>query len=91
MASGLQEEKVELLTPDDYGFLFSVGANFLGIKTVTVTGGEPLVRKIEINCLEAIRSRNTEAIRKTIESDFGLLGRSRLEYNQPIKILKKGD
>lgn len=41
---GLQSPKKDLLTAEDIGFIYSVGRDYFGINTATLTGGEPLVR-----------------------------------------------
>lgn len=42
---GLQSTKNDGLDANDFGYLFEVGKKNFGIETVTLTGGEPLVRK----------------------------------------------
>ncbi len=42
---GIKTKRESLLTPEDIGYMFSVLNNRYGIKTVQLTGGEPLLRK----------------------------------------------
>lgn len=39
------KKQSNLLTPDDWTFLYQVGSEIFGMKTVTLTGGEPLMRR----------------------------------------------
>ena len=42
---GLQTEQKDNFTPEDYGFLYSVGKKYFGFEKTTLSGGEPLYRK----------------------------------------------
>ncbi|MDD3486755.1 MAG: radical SAM protein [Candidatus Moranbacteria bacterium] len=42
---GLQTPKEALLKPEDFRFIFNVGKKHFGLKTTTLSGGEPLIRK----------------------------------------------
>lgn len=42
---GLQSEKSDLMTPEDYRTLFRVGKQYFNMGTATLTGGEPLFRR----------------------------------------------
>lgn len=53
---GLQSQKEEKLSPTDYGFLFAVGKKYLGINSVTFTGGEPLFRRDIMDIANAVHS-----------------------------------
>lgn len=42
---GIKTKKESLMTPEDIGYMFSVLNNRYGIKTVQLTGGEPLLKE----------------------------------------------
>lgn len=42
---GLQSKKNDLMTPEDYRFLFRVGKQYFKMMSATLTGGEPLFRR----------------------------------------------
>lgn len=70
---GLQSKKNDLLNPEDYRFLFSVGRDYFGITTATLTGGEPLARKDIIDIANELNKENCDI---TITTNGSLLGRN---------------
>ncbi|MDD4135773.1 MAG: radical SAM protein [Candidatus Shapirobacteria bacterium] len=56
---GLQALKKDGLKAEDFGYLFKIGKNNFGIKTVTLTGGEPLVRPDILEIAKCLK--NSEA------------------------------
>lgn len=67
---GLQSNKNDGLNADDFGYLFEVTKNNFGIKTVTLTGGEPLVRK---DVSEIARTLKDQGARITLTTNGMLL------------------
>lgn len=57
----------ELLTPNDYKYLFNICSKNFDLKTVTITGGEPLVRK---DILEVLKELYQEKVEITLTKIF---------------------
>lgn len=55
---GVPEQLASLLSPDDYAFLFSVMKNHLDFESVTLTGGEPLLRNDIENICHLLYKQN---------------------------------
>ena len=69
---GLQSKKSDLLTPEDIRFLYSVGRDYFGVTTATLTGGEPLVRKDIVDIAHELKKENCDI---TITTNGSLLGK----------------
>lgn len=42
---GVSDKREDLLTPNDFNFIFEVGKDYFGHSHITISGGEPLCRK----------------------------------------------
>lgn len=69
---GLQSKKSDLLTPENIRFLYSVGRDYFGVTTATLTGGEPLVRKDIVDIAHELKKENCDI---TITTNGSLLGK----------------
>lgn len=68
---GLAEEFTPLLlSPDDYGFIASVGKKYWGWNSTTITGGEPLISPI---FRETCRAIADEGVKVTVVTNASLL------------------
>lgn len=69
---GLLERVKSSLSPNDYAFLFSVANKKHKINTVTITGGEPLIRK---DVIELTQKLFGEGAKITLTTNGYLLGK----------------
>jgi cyclic pyranopterin phosphate synthase len=89
---GLQSNKMDLLTPDDYCFLFKVGKENFGWNTATLTGGEPLLRKDIVQIAEKLFTQGakiTLTTNGTLLTDKILIGNYIERVNLSIHTLNE--
>ena len=80
---GFSETVEELLTPNDYKYLFHICSKNFKSKTITITGGEPLVRK---DILDVLKELYYEKAEITLTTNGFLLGKN-LEIGKYLKKL----
>lgn len=54
---GIHNKRESLLTPEDIGYMFNVLSNRYGIKTVQLTGGEPLLKENLKEIIEKLKAQ----------------------------------
>lgn len=67
---GLQSVKTNSLNANDFGYLFEVSKKNFGIETVTLTGGEPLVRTDIIEIAKCLKNKGAKVTLTTNGSLF---------------------
>lgn len=70
---GVSQDVKDLLSADDYAFLVKTCKNAFHWDSVTLTGGEPLVRK---DCKEIVKKLNNLNVKVTIVSNGELINES---------------
>lgn len=75
---GLQSLKSDSFNVDDWNFLFTIGKKYFGMKTSTLTGGEPLMRNDVIEIAKKLKQSGSET---TLTTNAFLLA-ERLEIGE---------
>lgn len=91
---GLQNIQKDLLSAKDFAYIFKVGKGILGSKEVTLTGGEPLVRKDIIEIAKELKKEKANIVLTTngfFLADNLELGKYLQRINISIHSLTKGD
>lgn len=57
---GMQNTQQDKMNAGDYAFLFSVGKEYFGMNTTTLSGGEPLFRRDSLDIAEALHSEGAD-------------------------------
>jgi GTP 3',8-cyclase len=62
---GLQNLQKDRLNSDDFAYIFKIGKNFFGFNSVTITGGEPMVREDLIEIVKKIKEQGGRIVLTT--------------------------